>query len=981
MLNCQQTILPGQPPVGKVYWDVKSNFLALQSTSLSDEVCITIVSPAEAQHYLLVDKRNPQAESDNIALAWSPGSTHVSLLVARSVTATFLHPLSAWARRQAQNLEPRCESQGIARDTASEPGIDARFATSQAFSSTQGQTERVPHWVRSSTLCGAAVSSDGNVLFFWNVLGATGMPTWHVSPPTPLNCPGTITHATIAVSPYATLTAAIQTLEQPNRLRMISLAGDPTELGHATGQQSVECQHVGVIETLAGDALLECMFAPQSADRFLVIPYARGAHNIHVGTMVVKLDAERPLDVIRHSGSEAMSETTSWTLQASYQTPGGPLQDKGHPPHQFGSAQMLASSDGSQVVLITAAPGNPLQLEAHVLHPDTLHLQAKWQLPGSCAAAAVSPNGCTLATVHQTTDQNLSSLHQSSQSIASQAVIDHNQQEPDTQWPAEPDAVRQQPAELEYADPMAVDLPEGQKEAGVKTIDTPPWAKETTETKVTFGVLLPEAQPCVQEVAQSRSHTTEKGLFKTEEVQAQNDSSSSISAQVKLEHGQEKSSVRVTAAADGRGGLQQLSDALIDRFFWSLVNHSSSWDVIQSIKLLVTLQGGVWLADLLSNVDHAMQAQHDNRAYYATAVDVMKLAVLQDVADPTAKAVRQDIWLRRHVAALDSVVSLYCNPADLATKTFTTHKLDPKDQQVLRQWLSKSDDIVTFVLHYVYRWIEDHEQAALDGVTEGPIQDALPCIRLLADNQVIKHLGKDLGQQDSSADMQQDRLDRIFSQADWIVSQALMAYLAANRSGSAAAFQPPGKPQAQQAHQAGLHQLQPDMLLRVKQLYSAFQSIVRVIQQAHTGKAAGPGDSAQSPEKPARSPQESQSSFKGLFHLHYVKPGGRVQWQQLQTVKAQIALPGFQGHAPQLSTGELVAMARQLGLDQSVGVGPLQTAPWNQLHTLPPRVTSQTAPLAPLNVEDHGAEVAALNPVMRQPETGQFTRIFGAFAS
>ncbi|KAL0043477.1 hypothetical protein WJX79_005825 [Trebouxia sp. C0005] len=375
MLNCQQTILPGQPPVGKVYWDVKSNFLALQSTSLSDEVCITIVSPAEAQHYLLVDKRNPQAESDNIALAWSPGSTHVSLLVARSgciqawtrtttfssshawhnsfitsavanlVTATFLHPLSAWARRQAQNLEPRCESQGIARDTASEPGIDARFATSQAFSSTQGQTERVPHWVRSSTLCGAAVSSDGNVLFFWNVLGATGMPTWHVSPPTPLNCPGTITHATIAVSPYATLTAAIQTLEQPNRLRMISLAGDPTELGHATGQQSVECQHVGVIETLAGDALLECMFAPQSAGNALLILSHTSPSKLALGCY------------LQHSGSEAMSETTSWTLQASYQTPGGPLQDKGHPPHQFGSAQMLASSDGSQVVLITAAPG------------------------------------------------------------------------------------------------------------------------------------------------------------------------------------------------------------------------------------------------------------------------------------------------------------------------------------------------------------------------------------------------------------------------------------------------------------------------------------------------------------------------------------------------------------------------------------------------------------------------------------------------
>ncbi len=60
---------------------------------------------------------------------------------------------------------------------------------------------------------------------------------------------------------------------------------------------------------------------------------------------------------LQHSGSKAMSETASWTLQASYQTPGGPLQDKGCPPHQFGSAQMMASSDGSQVVLMTAAPG------------------------------------------------------------------------------------------------------------------------------------------------------------------------------------------------------------------------------------------------------------------------------------------------------------------------------------------------------------------------------------------------------------------------------------------------------------------------------------------------------------------------------------------------------------------------------------------------------------------------------------------------
>lgn len=42
-------------------------------------------------------------------------------------------------------------------------------------------------------------------------------------------------------------------------------------------------------------------------------------------------------------------------------------------------------------------------------------------------------------------------------------------------------------------------------------------------------------------------------------------------------------------------------------------------------------------------------------------------------------------------------------------------------------------------------------------------------------------------------------------------------------------------------------------------------------------------------------------------------------------------------------------MAERLGLNQTVGAGPLQTAPWNQLHA--PRITSQTAPQAPLKVD------------------------------
>jgi len=97
-------------------------------------------------------------------LANSHQQRHIPVLRCFAVTATYLYPLLTCARRQRQahSLEPQDE--GIAQDTASEPGIAARFATSKAFSRTQDHTERVPHWVRSSSLCGAAVSSDGTIL-------------------------------------------------------------------------------------------------------------------------------------------------------------------------------------------------------------------------------------------------------------------------------------------------------------------------------------------------------------------------------------------------------------------------------------------------------------------------------------------------------------------------------------------------------------------------------------------------------------------------------------------------------------------------------------------------------------------------------------------------------------------------------------------------------------------------------------------------
>lgn len=40
------------------------------------------------------------------------------------------------------------------------------------------------------------------------------------------------------------------------------------------------------------------------------------------------------------------------------------------------------------------------QMQVHVLNPVTLHLQASWQLPNTCTTAAISPNGCLLASAH-----------------------------------------------------------------------------------------------------------------------------------------------------------------------------------------------------------------------------------------------------------------------------------------------------------------------------------------------------------------------------------------------------------------------------------------------------------------------------------------------------------------------------------------------------------------------------------------------------
>ena len=100
--------------------------------------------------------------------------------------------------------------------------------------------------------------------FFWKLLAAAGKPGWQSSAPISLNCPGTVTDASVAVCPNGTVMVAQQTLERPNRLQVISVKGDPTLPTDAFGAEAVECHPVGEVGLPDGAVLLEAMFEPQS---------------------------------------------------------------------------------------------------------------------------------------------------------------------------------------------------------------------------------------------------------------------------------------------------------------------------------------------------------------------------------------------------------------------------------------------------------------------------------------------------------------------------------------------------------------------------------------------------------------------------------------------------------------------------------------------------------------------------------------------
>ena len=127
---------------------------------------------------------------------------------------------------------------------------------------------------------------------FWKVLGPNGFGTWQSSARCKLECPGSVTHAKAATCPEGAIRVALTTKEEPHRLHVVQLNGNPiasnatcinattdatvTEAARAvsngassavTGMQAVQLGRIELGQL--HKPLLEICFLPHSAGELL----------------------------------------------------------------------------------------------------------------------------------------------------------------------------------------------------------------------------------------------------------------------------------------------------------------------------------------------------------------------------------------------------------------------------------------------------------------------------------------------------------------------------------------------------------------------------------------------------------------------------------------------------------------------------------------------------------------------------------------
>lgn len=216
--------------------------------------------------------------------------------------------------------------------------------------------------------------------------------------------------------------------------------------------------------------------------------------------------------------------------------------------------------------------GQQQQLEVHVLAPNTLQLQAKWQLPPSCSAAAISPNGCSLATVHQTPEPlpqrsfSASDRHTHPPHLGAQSQVSPEQDgvnpmsvDPSTEQDSlaagsynpqqPPDAGAIHSAPVEVSSQLVDTQP---LSSSTNTVDAPNWASEIT---IAFSVVLPEASRLVQSAQMAALH--KEVVHSGVHPPVTSNISSTDAMHIRQEGG--------LVASDDSSGLQQLTEALLDR--------------------------------------------------------------------------------------------------------------------------------------------------------------------------------------------------------------------------------------------------------------------------------------------------------------------------------------------------------------------------------------------------------------------------------
>lgn len=300
--------------------------------------------------------------------------------------ATWLTPPSSW------RWPPRPDSEGGPHS------LETLFIPPPiAGSGVAGGCGGRLHWLRPGMLAFATVTTAGQLQVAWRGLGgAGGASCWRVSPPLQLPAPaGTAAMLPVATADAAATASGLLALlvydsaasgdagDLQQQLHVVDIAGDPTAVppGSSTAAQ------LGSIGSTALDLgigwrVLQAAFLPVSAGSAVQATVAA---------------ADESVFAVRWTSGTRGAWSRSQVQLAGAARPSAAL-----PPHS--ATQAVAAGRLAMAILPAGGVSDVQLLLPKAADGEDLVLQGRAKLPNSCTAAAVSPTGACLATLHRPDD-------------------------------------------------------------------------------------------------------------------------------------------------------------------------------------------------------------------------------------------------------------------------------------------------------------------------------------------------------------------------------------------------------------------------------------------------------------------------------------------------------------------------------------------------------------------------------------------------